>query len=201
MSSQATLSTPVGKVPQGRLAMWTLIAGELMIFGGLICCYLLYRIRYPEWSIQAEHTSTLIGAINTVVLLISSFTVVKAHEAANKKDLQKITMWLSISIAGGFIFLFDKGIEYYHEITHGLTFTSPHLLKENDTIGSLFWSFYYLMTGLHGLHVIAGMVIMFVIMLQARKGKNLHQVELAGMYWHMVDLIWIFLFPLLYIAK
>lgn len=201
MNHDRTLSMPIGKVPQGRLAMWVLIAGELMIFGGLIAVYLLNRLRYPEWSIQAAHTSTTIGAINTIVLLISSFTVVKAHEAAAKKDIGKITLWLSVSIIGGLLFLFNKGIEYTHEITHGMTMTSPHLQEQGDSIGSLFWSFYYIMTGLHGLHVIAGMVIMFVIMMQARKGKNFHRVELAGMYWHMVDLIWIFLFPLLYIAK
>jgi heme/copper-type cytochrome/quinol oxidase subunit 3 len=201
IEQRRTLSIPVTKVPQGRLAMWILIAGELMIFGGLIMCYLMNRLRFPEWAEQASHTSTLIGALNTIVLLSSSFTVVKAHEAANKGDLKKITMWLSVSIVGGLLFLVNKSIEYTNEISHGFTFSSPHLYQNNDTIGSLFWSYYYIMTGLHGVHVIVGMIIMFTIMMQARKGKNLHRVELAGMYWHMVDIIWIFLFPLLYIAK
>ncbi|HXB13407.1 MAG TPA: cytochrome c oxidase subunit 3, partial [Bacteroidia bacterium] len=83
----------------------------------------------------------------------------------------------------------------------GFTFTSPSLQHSGDYVNSLFWSYYYIMTGLHSLHVIAGMVVMIIIMVQIKKGKNLHRVELAGMYWHMVDLIWIFLFPLLYIAK
>lgn len=201
MNKQHTLSVPVIAIPQGRMAMWLLIAGELMIFGGLIACYLLYRLRFPEWGDQAAHTSTFFGALNTVVLLSSSYTIVKAHEAAIKKDLQKITLWMSVSILGGLLFLVNKSIEYTTEISHGFTFSSPQLQESGDSIGSLFWSFYYIMTGLHGLHVLIGMIIMFVIMLQARKGKNLHRVELAGMYWHMVDLIWIFLFPLLYIAK
>ncbi len=201
MQHQQSLSMPIERVPQGRLALWVLIAGELMIFGGLICCYILYRLRYPEWADQAAHTSTFFGALNTAVLLTSSFTVVKAHEAANKHDLSKVTLWLSMSILGGVWFLVNKSIEYYHEISEGFTFASPGLHESGDSIGSLFWSFYYLMTGLHGAHVIAGMVVMFLALLQARKGKNLHRVELAGMYWHMVDLIWIFLFPLLYIAK
>lgn len=201
MNKQHTLSVPVIAIPQGRMAMWLLIAGELMIFGGLIACYLLYRLRFPEWGDQAAHTSTFFGALNTVVLLSSSYTIVKAHEAAIKKDLQKITLWMSVSIVGGLLFLVNKSIEYTTEISHGFTFSSPQLQESGDSIGSLFWSFYYIMTGLHGLHVLIGMIIMFVIMLQARKGKNLHRVELAGMYWHMVDLIWIFLFPLLYIAK
>lgn len=196
------LALPINKVPQGRLGMWILIAGELVIFGGLIACYLEFRLRYPQWSEMAAHTSTLIGAINTVVLLLSSYTVVKAHEAAQRLDTSKITMWMSCTILGGLIFLIDKGIEYSHEIAHGFTFTSPHMQTTSaEQVNSLFWSFYYIMTGLHGTHVLAGMTIMFIVMMQARKGKNLHRVELAGMYWHMVDLVWIFLFPLLYIAK
>lgn len=198
---QHHLTIPVIKIPQGRLAMWILIAGELVIFGGLICCYLLFRLRYPEWGEMAKYTNTFIGGLNTVVLLCSSYTIVRAHSAALKMDTHKVTLWLSCTILGGLIFLVDKGIEYAHEISEGFTFTSPKLLAAGDQVGSLFWSFYYIMTGLHGLHVIAGMTIIFIIMMQARKGKNLHRVELAGMYWHMVDLIWIFLFPLLYLAK
>ncbi|GAB1430648.1 cytochrome c oxidase subunit 3 family protein [Ignavibacteria bacterium] len=201
MENQKSLSLPSIKIPQGRLGIWTLIVGEFMIFGGLIGCYILYRLRYPEWADQAAHTSTLIGALNTIVLLTSSFTVVKAHEAANRKDLKKITLWLSVSILGGFLFLINKSIEYSTEISHGFTFSSPALQADGDTIGSLFWSFYFLLTGLHGAHVIVGMILMLWALLQARKGKNLHRVELSGMYWHMVDLIWIFLFPLLYLAK
>ena len=201
MSNEQTLSLPVNRIPQGRLGLWILIAGELMIFGGLIACYLLYRLRFPEWGEQAAHTSTFFGALNTVVLLCSSYTVVRAHVAAHKKDYGKITVWMSLSILGGLLFLINKGIEYTNEIGHGFTFNSPHLQEAGNHVGSLFWSFYYIMTGLHGAHVLVGMIVMTVVMLQARKGKNLHRVELAGMYWHMVDLIWIILFPLLYIAK
>ena len=197
---QQPLSIPIKTVPQGRLAMWILITGELMIFGGLIGMYLFNRLRYPEWADQTEHTSTFFGALNTVVLLTSSYTVVKAHQAASKGDLKKITLFMTCSIIGGLLFLVNKSIEYSREIGEGLTFTSPHL-QSGTSPAPLFWSFYYIMTGLHGVHVIVGMIIMTVVMLQARKGKNLHRVELAGMYWHMVDLIWIFLFPLLYIAK
>ena len=198
---QPHLSLQINKVPEGRLGVWILIAGELVIFGGLIASYLEYRLRYPQWSEMAAHTSTLIGAINTVVLLCSSYTIVKAHEAAQRRDIAKVLTWMTCTITGGLIFLVDKSIEYYHEINEGFTFTSPHLQQSGDHVASLFWSFYYIMTGLHGTHVLVGMIVMFIIMMQVRKGKNLHRVELAGMYWHMVDLIWIFLFPLLYIAK
>lgn len=198
---QQHLSLPINKVPEGRLGMWILIGGELVIFGGLIAMYLQFRLRYPQWSEMAAHTSTAIGALNTVVLLCSSFTIVKAHEAAGRLDVHKTLMWMSCTVAGGLMFLVDKSIEYYREISEGFTFTSPALQKAGDHVDSLFWSFYYIMTGLHGTHVLVGMIVMITIMFQIRKGKNLHRVELAGMYWHMVDLIWIFLFPLLYIAK
>lgn len=197
-----TISAPkIYEVPQGRMGIWVLIAGELILFGGLIACYILYRLRYPEWAAQAAHTSTMMGAINTLVLLTSSYTVVLAHSAAIKKQLKKVVMWMSSTICLGLVFLVVKSIEYTSEIGHGFTLTSPGLVKEGEMVGATFWSFYYLMTGLHALHVIAGMTTIFIVMMGARKGRNLHRVELAGMYWHMVDLIWIFLFPLLYIAK
>lgn len=198
----ATISIPsIKDVPQGRLGLWILIAGELIIFGGLIACYILYRIRYPEWGAQAANTSTLLGALNTLVLLTSSFTVVMAHTAALKKQLNKIVLWMSATLALGLTFLVVKSVEYTTEISHGFTLTSPSLVANGESIGANFWSFYYLATGLHALHVVAGMLILFIVMMGARKGKNLHRVELGGMYWHMVDIIWIFLFPLLYIAK
>ena len=200
-------STPISSnlnfkdVPQGRLGMWLLIIGEMVIFGGLIACYLLYRMRFPEWGEQAAHTSTPLGAFNTLVLLTSSYTVVRAHAAALKKETAKITMWMSTTIALGLVFLVVKAVEYTTEISYGFTLPGTDMVAGGDGIGATFWSFYYLMTGLHALHIVAGMVIMLVVMLAAKKGKNLHRVELAGMYWHMVDLVWIFLFPLLYIAQ
>lgn len=202
MSNANTMElSAIEYVPQGRLGMWILIAGELVIFGGLIACYVLYRVRFPEWGEQAANTSTMWGAVNTLILLTSSLFAVKAHEAAIAKNVNKIVTWMTLTIVCGLGFLVVKSIEYTTEISHGFTLTSPGLVEQGDGIGSTFWSFYYLMTGLHGLHVIAGMIILFVVMRGARKGQDLHRVELAGMYWHMVDIVWIFLFPLLYIAK
>ncbi len=199
--SNNTKALDIRQVPQGRLAMWTLIAGELIIFGGLIAVYLLNRIRYPEWGAEAVHTSTMFGAINTCVLLLSSFTIVLAHNEANKNNIKRAQLYMFLTIVGGLAFLCIKSIEYSREISEGLTFTSPAMVAKGEGVKSLFWSFYYIMTGLHALHVIAGMTTIFIIMMQIGKGKNIHRVELAGMYWHMVDLVWIFLFPLLYIAK
>lgn len=198
--SETTLTIPLKQVPQGRLAVWLLIIGELLIFGGLVVAYLLYRLRFPSWVEQTHHTSTFFGALNTFVLLTSSYTIVKANDAAIKKDLAKMSRYMLITILCGLIFLVVKSTEYTHEINAGLTLTSPKL-QATDPVGATFWSFYYIMTGLHATHVLAGMVTLFIIWLDARKGRNVHRVELGGLYWHMVDLIWIFLFPLLYIAK
>lgn len=203
--SEATVSSylrvPVKSVPQGRLGLWILIAGELVIFGGLIACYLLYRFRFPEWGAQAEHTNVFFGALNTFVLLFSSFAIVKAHEAANRLDRGKMTLWMLITIVCALLFIVNKSIEYSHEISAGFTLTSPKLLAAGNHTGSLFWSFYYAMTGLHALHVLVGMIALTIILIDARKGNNLHRVELGGLYWHMVDIIWIFLFPLLYLIR
>lgn len=187
----------VSNMPKGRIAMWLLITGELVVFGGVLASYILYRVRFPEWAMQAKHTSTLFGAINTFVLLTSSFTIVKAHAANIQRKTDQAVKWMLATILGGFIFLIIKGIEYSIEIKSGFTLTSPKITG----VGSLFWSFYYFLTGLHAAHVIAGMVFIFWVMQHVKKDKGLHRIEYAGMYWHMVDLIWIFLFPLFYLAK
>lgn len=178
------------EMPLGRLAMWLLIASELAIFGGLIAVYIMFRFRHPEWGIAASHTSTPMGALNTFFLLTSSLTIVLAHDAANAGKIKSAVRYMLVTLGFGFGFLVVKSIEYSTEISHGYTITAE-----------LFWSFYYLMTGLHALHVIAGMTAIFVVMLGVRKNKNLHRVEYAGLYWHLVDLVWILLFPLLYIAQ
>jgi heme/copper-type cytochrome/quinol oxidase subunit 3 len=115
---------------------------------------------------------------------------VLAHNAALRKDGKRAAKFLWATIGGGGIFLVVKSIEWTGEIQHGFTITANN-----------FWSFYYTAAGLHGLHVIAGMIVMMFVASDAAKGKELQRVENAGLYWHFVDLVWIFLFPLLYIAK
>jgi heme/copper-type cytochrome/quinol oxidase subunit 3 len=177
-------------VPNGRIAMWWVIASEVVIFGGLVATYLLYRSReVPAWA-DAVQTSTPLGAINTFVLLTSSLTAVLAHQAAAHKELEKAFKLLWVTVGFGSVFLVVKSIEYSMKFSHGITFSK-----------NIFWSYYFLMTGLHALHVIAGMISMIVISFGVKKGQNLHRVEMAGLYWHFVDIVWIFLFPLLYIAK
>ncbi|MDA9764370.1 cytochrome c oxidase subunit 3, partial [Opitutales bacterium] len=177
-------------IPTARLAVWWVLASEIVIFGGLIMCYLMFRLHHESWAYEAEATKTAAGAFNTFVLLTSSLFVVLAHNAAEKKDTVKAVRYIWYTIFGGFVFMAVKAYEYTSEISHGYT-----MFK------SVFWSFYYLATGLHGFHVVCGMFIMWMISRDVKKGKNLHRVEAIGIYWHFVDVVWIFLFPLLYIAK
>lgn len=177
-------------MPTGRLAVWWLIASEIVIFGGVLGSYLMHRLGHKEWANYSAHTNTWAGAFNTLVLLSSSLSAVLAHNAALRKDGKRAAKLLWATIGGGAIFLVVKSFEWTAEIKAGYTITANN-----------FWSFYYTAAGLHGLHVIAGMIVMMFVAADAAKGKELQRVENAGLYWHFVDLVWIFLFPLLYIAK
>ena len=177
-------------IPTGRLAIWWLLASEVFIFGGLIACFVLFKLNGTPGFDDASLTSVTAGAINTFVLLTSSLSVVLAHAAIEKGDREKSFKYIWYTIGFGLVFLIIKTYEYTGKIIHGHTITD-----------NLFWSFYYTMTGLHALHVIGGMVIMALISFDIRKGYNFQRVELIGIYWHFVDLVWIFLFPLFYIAN
>ena len=150
----------------------------------------MQRIGHAAWSDQAVHTNVVAGGTNTFVLLTSSLSAVLAHQAAERGDGRKAARLLRLTCLGGLIFLIVKSIEWTFEIREGFTITS-----------NLFWSFYYTAAGLHAAHVIAGMVIMLIVSASAAKNRNLHRVENIGIYWHFVDIVWIFLVPLLYIAK
>jgi heme/copper-type cytochrome/quinol oxidase subunit 3 len=177
-------------IPTGRLAVWWVVVSEIVIFGGLLASYIMHRLVNPQWANYAIHTNTWAGATNTFVLLTSSLSAVLAHHAAEQGDGKKAARYLWMTMGGGVTFLVIKGFEWTHEIGLGYTITSNN-----------FWSFYYTAAGLHALHVIAGVVIMGIVSWACLKNQELHRVELIGIYWHFVDLVWIFLFPLLYIAK
>jgi len=185
----ATTRSAAG-LPTGRLAVWWVIASEVVIFGGLLSSYIMHRLAHDAWSQQAAHTNMWIGAFNTWVLLTSSLFAVLGHKAAEAGDGPKAARFIGFTMLGGCTFIVVKAFEWTNEIHHGFTITS-----------STFWSFYYTAAGLHALHVIAGVVIMGIVANEARRNLELHRVELIGIYWHFVDIVWIFLFPLLYIAK
>ena len=185
----ATTRSAAG-LPTGRLAVWWVVASEVVIFGGLLASYIMHRLAHDAWAAQAAHTNMWIGAFNTWVLLTSSLCAVLAHKAAESGDGPKAAKLIGLTMLGGLTFICVKAVEWTYEIKHGFTITS-----------STFWSFYYTAAGLHALHVIAGVVILGIVAWDARRNLELHRVELIGIYWHFVDIVWIFLFPLLYIAK
>ena len=184
MSDRAVFPKPLATersvtgMPTGRLATWWVIASEIVIFGGLIVSYLCFRFHHPHWSDEAAHTNTVAGAFNTFVLLSSSLCIVLAHQAAGRQNTRRAYKFIWLTILGGAIFMCVKAVEYTQEISHGFT------------IGrDLFWSFYYTATGLHGLHVLAGMIIMGIIASDVKRGQNLQRVEYIGLYWHFVDIV------------
>jgi heme/copper-type cytochrome/quinol oxidase subunit 3 len=185
----ATTRSAAG-LPTGRLAVWWLIASEVVIFGGLLASYVMFRLSHDAFAAQAAHTNTWIGAFNTLVLLTSSLSAVLAHQAAEAGNGPRASRLLWATILGGVTFLVVKALEWTSEIQHGFTISS-----------STFWSFYYTAAGIHASHVLAGAIVMVFVAKDARQNRDLHRVELAGIYWHFVDVVWIFLFPLLYIAK
>lgn len=186
----ATTRTTAG-MPTGRLAVWWVIASEIVIFGGLLGSYIMFRLSHDAFAEHAAHTNTWIGAVNTLVLLTSSLFAVLGHKAADAGDGPKAARFLYLTALGGLIFAGIKfGFEWPHEIALGYTISS-----------NTFWSFYYTAAGIHAAHVVAGVVIMLIIAPRAKRNLELHRVELIGLYWHFVDVVWIFLFPLLYIAK
>ena len=178
-------------IPTARLAVWWVLASEIVIFGGLLASYIMLRLYHQDWADEASHTNTWAGGFNTFVLLTSSLFAVLGHKAADAGDGPKAAKFLYLTAGGGLLFAGIKFLyEWPSEIHHGFTISS-----------GTFWSFYYTAAGIHAAHVIAGVVIMLIIAPRAKRNLDLHRVELIGLYWHFVDVVWIFLFPLLYIAK
>lgn len=179
-------------LPLGRVGVWWFLASEIMVFGGLLGSYILSRISAGGWNVERAHVNTRLGILNTFVLLTSSLTVVEAHAAAEKNQQSRARQFMLATVLLGLTFLCIKGFEYTGEFEEGLT-----------PWAGRFWSFYYTMTGLHGFHVLIGIIINFTLFLAVGGGrwnKLKHRIEYAGLYWHFVDVVWIFLFPLLYLS-
>lgn len=190
--------------PKGRLLVWLIIFGEILIFGGAVVNYLLIRFRYKDIFNQlASLMHTELGAINTLVLLTSSFFVIMAHHYANQKDIKRVQRYIFLTVCCGIIFLSIKTFEWIPKIKANI-FIGLYSQEIRDILGPgiNFWNFYYFLTGMHGLHVIIGLIILILTTINIKKtGRNYHRIEMAGLYWHFVDLIWIFLFPLFYLSS
>jgi cytochrome c oxidase subunit 3 len=188
-----------------RLGMWLFLATEILLFGGLFTAYSVYRYLYPETFAEASRLlSAPLGTVNTVVLITSSLTAALGHHYAHLRRgrAAAFVLFLTLLMAGAFLVI--KGFEWTHDFHEGLLpgryFTSTEL---KGVGGPMFFVVYFLMTGLHGLHVVIGMGVLGVLMILCWRGVYDHgyytPVELGVMYWHLVDLIWIFLYPLLYL--
>jgi cytochrome c oxidase subunit 3 len=199
-----------------NLGTWAFLATELMFFGGALTAFVVYRTFYADAFAQAsrEHMSIPLGTINTAVLLCSSLTVAMGVHYASHGQQRKLIFMLLATIGLALAFLCIKATEYYIEYSHqlvpGLNFHYPphhHAHPERLTASpphvELFFCFYFFLTGLHALHMIVGVGIFSFITWKAWRGKYSEQyynpVECSGLYWHFVDLVWIFLFPLLYL--
>ena len=191
MNTQAAALSEI-EPPPGKNGTWWFLASEIPIFGGLIAAYIVMRLGSAGWSEASSHLNFKIALINTFLLLTSSMTIVMAHAAVERNALKRGANFIGLTILLGLGFLAMKALEYSTEVSHGFLPSS-----------GIFWSFYYGMTGLHALHVLAGIIVNLVLWRHAMSGslaRRSHRVELAGLYWHLVDIIWIFLFPLLYLA-
>ena len=187
-----------------KIGMWLFIFTELLLFGGLFLVYAVYRyLNTDAFHLAAEELNTSVGAINTVILLISSMTMAMATTALQKGQ-KKISIGLvSVTFLIGVIFLVNKWFEWGVKFEHGLWPGSEQMLETLSQGEILFFGLYFIMTGLHALHIIIGLAIMVFAIRGVSNGKvNAERPSLldnCGLYWHLVDLIWIFLFPLFYL--
>jgi cytochrome c oxidase subunit 3 len=187
------------------LGMWAFLITEVMFFGGLFLAYSVYRWRYPAaWAEGSNQLDVTLGTINTAVLIGSSVTVVLAIHAAQTGNRNGIVRHLLLTILLGGAFLVIKAFEYGAKISHHLVPGHHYLgegLEHEQT--EIFFSLYFAMTGMHALHMVIGMGLLVWLLLKARKGdftpEHYAPLEITGLYWHFVDIVWIFLFPLLYL--
>jgi cytochrome c oxidase subunit 3 len=193
-----------------KLGMWLFIATEILLFGGLFVGFGMMQSRYPREFVEAhEHLKRWQGALNTVVLLVSSFTMVLAVQSAKTNKRAKTVGFLALTIVCACIFLVVKYFEYAHKFEEGWLPGKFYHAVGDSIQGShgyaTFFSFYFMMTGLHGIHIVVGIGVLSWILIRAKRSEfsdaYYTPVELVGLYWHVVDMIWIYLFPLYYLIQ
>lgn len=190
-----------------KIGMWLFLVTEVLLFGGLFVGYGIMHANHPEAFMAAHHhLNRTLGAVNTIVLLFSSFTMVMAVWAAQTSRRKLLIFFLVLTLLCACAFLGVKFFEYEHKFAEGLL-PGKYYTHHGDTVPGqfLFFSFYFMMTGLHGIHVLAGMTAIGWILIRAIRGHFSSDyygpVDLVGLYWHLVDLIWIYLFPLMYLIS
>lgn len=187
-----------------KVGMWLFIFTELLLFGALFVIYAVYRYMNPDaFHLAGEELNRVIGTVNTVILLISSMTIAMATTALQKGQRNVAIGLVSITFVIGLAFLVNKYFEWGVKFSHGIWPGSEHMMNEMSHGEVLFFGLYFVMTGLHALHIIIGMAIMVFAVRGLVRGK-VHAdrpslLDNCGLYWHLVDLIWIFLFPLFYL--
>lgn len=196
-----------------KMGMWLFLVQELLFFGGLFMAYISMRFYYPDTFQEAYlHLDWRLGAVNTVALLTSSLTMALAVRAAQQGHKKQLVPLLGVTAALAIVFMAIKFFEYEHKLHDGLmpgafySYGDPlSAVEAVHHAPQIFFSVYFMMTGVHGLHVLIGVGLIVYLMWRATKGElnenNYSFVDNVGLYWHLVDLIWIFLFPLLYLVK
>ena len=185
------------------LGMWVFLVTEIMFFGGLFMAYILYRHWYPgDWAAASNHLNVWMGGGNTLVLICSSVTMAWAVRCAQIGSRKGQIVNLIFTILFGATFLVVKYFEYAEKFEHHLV-PGPHFDPALPQQQQLFFSLYFIMTGIHAAHMVVGIGLMLIILAMAWRGKfgpkYYGPVEVSGLYWHFVDIVWIFLFPLLYL--
>jgi len=182
-----------------KLGIWLFLASEVMLFGGLFSAYVMLRLSDPNWASYGQnYLSVPLATLNTVVLITSSVTMVMAWVSLKLKDINKYKLYMGATLLCSFGFLIIKYIEYSEKFAH----TPPLLPSTNN-----FFAVYFTLTGLHALHVIGGIIVngyFFgpgIKMWTSEPERFTNRIEVAGLYWHFVDLVWIFLFPALYLLN
>jgi cytochrome c oxidase subunit III len=190
-----------------RMGVWLFLVTEILFFGGLFCAFAVFRTWYWDGFVEAHHhLDKVMGAINTLVLITSSLTMALAVRSAQTSNQKATHILLVITLLCAGMFLVVKYFEYSHKIHDGLLPGGMFKAEgfENPAQASIFFAVYFMMTGVHGLHVIIGMGLITWLIIRNKKGhfssRYYTTVENVGLYWHLVDLVWIYLFPLLYLV-
>jgi cytochrome c oxidase subunit 3 len=202
---QHHFDTPEQQREASSLGMWVFLVTEILFFGGLFTAYVVYRHQYAAGFAEgSRHLDVALGTFNTAVLIISSLTMALAVHSASTGRRKALIFFLVATMVLGAVFLGVKAVEYHHKFEDHLVpgphfqFPGPHARS-----AEIFFSLYFTMTGLHAAHMVVGLGLLTALVLQARKGRyGPHYstpVEVSGLYWHFVDVVWIFLFPLLYL--